>query len=155
LLASRHTIKTLIPTVGITLVIMIATPAQAQQWQLTLISKGDSMYTDLGRIERVAPHVYRAWSKYVYVKRADVRSDAKALVQKEYDCQQGTRRVVSAVFYNADGAVTWQSKEPGPWTPVTLLKGRRQWQQVCTRVDGLALSDVIRWLKITLRGLTS
>jgi hypothetical protein len=152
LLASRHTIKTLIPTVGITLVIMIATPAQAQHWQLTLDSRGDSMYTDLDRIERVAPHVYRAWSKYVYVKRADA---TQALVQKEYDCQQGTRRVLSAAFYNADGAVTWQSKAPGPWTPVTLLKGRRQWQQVCTRVDGLALSDVIRWLKITLRGLTS
>jgi hypothetical protein len=141
--------------VGIALVLMIATPLQAQQWQLTLISKGDSMYTDLSRIERVAPHVYRAWSRYVYVNRADVHSDATALVQKEYDCGRGTRRVFSAAFYNADSALTWQSKEPGPWTPVTLLKGRRQWQQVCTRVEGMMLSDVIRWLKITLRGSTS
>lgn len=141
--------------VGLALMIVLATPAHAQNWQLTLITKGDSMYTDLDRIERVAPSVYRAWSKYVYVKRVDMNSDAEALVQKEYDCRQGTRRVLSAVFYNAAGAVTWESKKPGPWTPVTRHKGRRQWLQVCTHVEGGVLSDFISWLKITLRGSTS
>src|SRR5918992_2305213 len=109
--------------VGLLLTIITATPAQAQHWQLTLISKGDSMYTDLDRVERIAPHVYRAWSKYVYVKRVNVNSDTEALVQKEYDCRQGTRRVFSAAFYNAAGAVTWESSKPGPWTPVTRQKG--------------------------------
>jgi hypothetical protein len=91
----------------------------------------------------------------VYVKRIDPNSDTEALVEKEYDCRQGTRRVASAVFYNADRAVTWESKQPGPWTPVTRHKGRRQWLQVCTYVEGGVLSDFISWLKITLRGSTS
>lgn len=141
--------------VGLLLALVVATPVQAQQWQLTLVSRGDSMYTDLHRIEPIGPHVYRAWSKYVYVKRADPKSDTEALVQKEYDCRQGTRRVLSAVFYSADRAVTWESKQPGPWTPVTRHKGRRQWLQVCTHVEGGVLSDWISWLKITLRGSTS
>jgi hypothetical protein len=141
--------------VGLALTIIVASPAQAQHWQPTLDSTGDTMYTDLDRIERIAPHVYRAWSKYVYVERVGVNGDTEALVQKEYDCRKGTRRVVSAAFYNADGAVTWESKKPGPWTPVTRHKGRRQWLQVCTHVEGGVLSDFISWLKITLRGSTS
>ena len=141
--------------VGLALTLIVATPAQAQHWQLTLTAKGHSMYTDLDRIERIAPNVYRAWSKYVYVNRADVNSDTEALVQKEYDCRQGARRVFSAAFYNAAGAVTWKSNDPGPWTPVTRHKGRRQWLQVCTQVEGGVLSHFISWLKITLRGSTS
>jgi hypothetical protein len=125
---------------------MVATSAQAQRWQLTTITKGDSMYTDLDRVEQVGPHVYRAWSKYVYLKRQNGNSDALALVQKEYDCRQGSRRVLSAVFYNADHAVTWASKQPGPWTPVTRQRGRRQWLQVCNRVEGGVLSNFTRWL---------
>ena len=73
---------------GLVLTVAVATSAEAQHWDLTLVSKGDSMFTDLDRIERVAPHVYRAWSKYVYVKRPSAKSDAKALVQKEYDCRR-------------------------------------------------------------------
>lgn len=141
--------------VGLALTVIVATPAHAQNWQLTLISNGDSMYTDLGRIEQVAPHVYRAWSKYVYVKRVNADSDTEALVQKEYDCEQGTRRVFSAVFYNADRAITWESQEPGPWTPVTRKKGQRQWSQVCSGVEGGVLFNLISWLKITLRGSNS
>ena len=141
--------------VGLALALIVATPAHAQNWQLTLISKGDSMYTDLDRIERVAPHVYRAWSKYVYLKRADINSDTEALVQKEYDCREGTRRVLSAVFSRGGNGVTWESKEPGPWTPVTRHRGGRQWLQVCTHVEPGVLSHVTNWLKITLRGSTS
>jgi hypothetical protein len=125
---------------------MVATSAQAQRWQLTTITKGDSMYTDLDRVEQVGPHVYRAWSKYVYLKRQNGNSDAQALVQKEYDCRQGNRRVLFAVFYNADHAVTWESKQPGPWTPVTRQRGGRQWLQVCNRVEGGVLSNFTRWL---------
>jgi hypothetical protein len=141
--------------VGLVLTLALAPPAQPQHWQLTLDSSGDSMYTDLHRIERIAPHVYRAWSKYVYVQRADLHSDTEALVQKEYDCRQGTRRVVWAAFYDADGTVTWESKEPGPWTRVTRRKGGGQWLQVCTHVEGGALSNFLSWLKITLRGSNS
>ena len=132
--------------VGLVLTGMVATSAQAQRWQLTTITKGDSMYTDLDRVEQVGPHVYRAWSKYVYLKRQNGKSDALALVQKEYDCRQGSRRVLSAVFYNADHAVTWESKQPGPWTPVTRHRGRRQWLQVCNRVEGGVLTNFRRWL---------
>jgi hypothetical protein len=141
--------------VGLALTFILVTPAQAQKWQLTLTSKGHSMYTDLDGVERVGPHVYRAWSKYVYVERVSVNSDAEALVQKEYDCQQGSRRVLSAVFYDVNGAVTWESKEPGPWTPVTRNKGQRQWSQVCSGVEEGVLFNLISWLKITLRGSTS
>ena len=141
--------------VGLAFTLLAATPAQAQHWQLTVISKGDSMFTDLDRIEQLAPHVYRAWSKYVYVKRIDANSDTEALVQKEYDCRQGTRRVLSAVFYNSRREVTWESSEPGPWTPVTRKKGRGQWLQVCTHVEGGVLYGLISWLKISLRGSTS
>jgi hypothetical protein len=140
--------------VGLALTLILATPAQAQNWQLTLVSKGDSMYTDLEGIERVAPHVYRAWSRYTYVKRANVKTDAEALVQKEYDCRQGTRRVLSAVFYDADRTVTWETNQAGSWTPVTRQKGRRQWTQVCNQVEGGVLWNVISWVKINLRGST-
>jgi hypothetical protein len=132
--------------VGLVLTVMVATSAHAQRWQLTTTTKGDSMYTDLDRVEQVSPHVYRAWSKYVYLRRQSGNSDAQALVQKEYDCRQGSRRVLSAVFYNADQAVTWESKQPGPWTPVTRQRGRRQWLQVCNRVEGGVLSNFTRWL---------
>jgi hypothetical protein len=132
--------------VGLVLTVSVATSAQAQRWQLTTITKGDSMYTDLDRVEQVGPHVYRAWSKYVYLKRQNGNSDAQALVQKEYDCRQGNRRVLFAVFYNADHAVTWESKQPGPWTPVTRQRGGRQWLQVCNRVEGGVLSNFTRWL---------
>lgn len=138
--------------VGLALTVIITAPAPAQNWRLTLVDKGDSMYTDLDRIVRVGPHVYRAWSKYVYVNRENVNGDAEALVQKEYDCQQATRRVFSATFYNAAHAVTWESNDPGPWTPVTRKKGQRQWSQVCSRVEGGMLSNLVNWLKITLRG---
>jgi hypothetical protein len=140
---------------GLALTIVITTSAHAQNWQLTLISKGDSMYTDLERIEEVGPHVYRAWSKYVYVRRENANSDAEALVQKEYDCRQGTRRVFSAIFYNPDYAVTWESSDPGPWTPVTRKKGLRQWSQVCSHLEGGVFFTLVSWLKITLRGWTS
>jgi len=140
---------------GVSLLLILTSSAHAQHWQLTLISKGDSMYTDLDRIEQVAPHVYRAWSKYVYLDRAKPNSDAEALVQKEYDCRLGTRRVYSAVFYDAAHAATWESNKPGPWTPVTRKKGQRQWSQVCSRVEGGVLFDIVSWLKITLRGSTS
>src|SRR5215210_4197452 len=129
-----------------TAVIAMSVPAQGPapaQWELTLVTKGDSMYTDLSRIERIAPHVYRAWSKYVYVNRTP-KSDTEALVQKEYDCKAASRRVVSAVFYDADRAVTWESKRPGPWTFVTRHKGRREWTQVCHRVERGVLSNFIR-----------
>jgi hypothetical protein len=132
--------------VALVLTVIVATSAQAQRWQLTTITKGDSMYTDLDRVEQVGPHVYRAWSKYVYLKRQNGNSDAQALVQKEYDCRQGNRRVLFAVFYNADHAVTWESKQPGPWTPVTRQRGGRQWLQVCNRVEGGVLSNFTRWL---------
>jgi hypothetical protein len=132
--------------VGLVLTVMVATSAHAQRWQLTTTTKGDSMYTDLDRVEQVSPHVYRAWSKYVYLKRQNGNSDAQALVQKEYDCRQGNRRVLFAVFYNADHAVTWESKQPGPWTPVTRQRGGRQWLQVCNRVEGGVLSNFTRWL---------
>jgi hypothetical protein len=135
--------------VGLVLVVVVARPARAQNWELTLVNrKGDSMYTDLHRIERVAPHVYRAWSKYVFVK--PVSHDTEALVQKEYDCEEGRRRVFSAVFYDADHVVTWESKKPGPWTPVTRQKGRRQWSQVCNRIEGGVLANLISWLKSKL-----
>ena len=48
--------------VGLALTVIVTSSAHAQNWQLTLISKGDSMYTDLDRIEQVGPHIYRAWS---------------------------------------------------------------------------------------------
>ena len=134
--------------VGLMLVVVVAQAAQAQNWELTAVIKGDSMFTDLDRIERVAPHVYRAWSKYVYVNPAT--RDTEAMVQKEYDCEQGKRRVFSAVFYNADRKVTWESKKPGPWTPVTRQKGRRQWSQVCNRVEGGVMANLIGWLKSKL-----
>jgi hypothetical protein len=140
--------------VGLALTLIVATPAEAQNWQLTLSSKGDSMFTDLDRIDRISPHVYRVWSRYVFAPGAGT-SDTEALVEKEYDCQQRSRRVFSAVFYNADRAVTWESKNPGPWIPVTRHRGRGQWLQVCTRVEGRVLSNFISWLKITLRGSTS
>ena len=141
--------------VWLALTIITTTSAHAQNWQLTLISKGDSMYTDLDRVEQVGPHVYRAWSKYVYVKRDHANSDAQALVQKEYDCQRGSRRVFSAIFYNAAQTVTWESKDPGPWTPVTRKKGQRQWSQVCSHLEGGVIFGLISWLKITLRGSSS
>ena len=122
--------------------------AQAQKWELPLVSRqGDTMYTDLTGIQRVAPHVYRAWSKYVYPKPVDKAT--MALVQKDYDCERGMRRVVSAVFYDANHAVTWKSKQPGRWIPVTLLKGRRQWAAVCN-VDEGVLASLISWLKSKL-----
>jgi hypothetical protein len=56
------------------------------------------------------------------------------------------------VFYNSERAVTWKSNRPGPWTLITRHKGRREWAQVCHRVEGGVLSNFISWLKITLRG---
>lgn len=53
------------------------------------------------------------------------------------------------------GVVTWKSTEPGPRTPVTRRKGQRQWLQVCSRVEGGLLGNLISWLKITLRGSPS
>jgi hypothetical protein len=132
--------------------VVLATPARAQHWELTLVSQGDSVYTDLRRIERVAPRVYRAWSRYVYLKPHDAETAAEALVQKEYDCGRGTRRVLSAVFYDADRTVTWESKEPGPSTPATRKKGRRQWSQVCDRVEGGRLAYLVAWIRVTMRG---
>ena len=142
--------------VGLVLTVIVATPVQAQHWELTLVTKGDSMYTDLDRIETVAPHVYQAWSKYVYIKRAAPEGgDAEAMVLKEYDCKRGARRVLSAVFYDTTHTVTWESKKSGPWTPVTRHKGRRQWLQVCNRVEGGVLGNLMNWVKITVRGSTS
>jgi len=136
--------------VGVIPLAIVAGPArsQAHKWELPLVSRqGDTMYTDLAGIQRVAPHVYRAWSKYVYPKPVD--NATVALVQKDYDCEQRMRRVVSAVFYDANNTVTWKSKEPGRWMTITFLKGRRQWAAVC-RVEEGTLASFISWLKSKL-----
>jgi hypothetical protein len=139
---------------GLVLTVIVGTPVQAQHWALTTVSKDHNMYTDLERIDSVAPHVYQAWSKYVYRAPAE-GGDAEGVVLKEYDCKRGTRRVLSAVFYDTAQAVTWESKKPGPSTPVTRHKGRRQWLQVCNRVEGGVLGNLMNWVKITMRGSTS
>jgi hypothetical protein len=138
--------------VGLLLVAVTAGPALAQKWELPLVSRnGDTMYTDLTRIERVEPHIYRAWSRYVYAKPAD--NGTEALVQKEYDCKQVRRRVVSAVFYDADHAVTWESKEPGAWVPATRNQGRKQWNAVCGEHDPGVLANLMSWLKSKVSSL--
>lgn len=138
--------------VGLLLLVVISGRAAAQKWELPLVNRqGDTMYTDLAGIEHVAPHVYRARSKYVYAKPVD--NGAEALVQKEYDCEQRKRRVVSAVFYDARGTVTWESKKPGPWTPVTRRKGEKQWAGVCDRVEGGLWANFISRLKSRLQQL--
>jgi hypothetical protein len=131
---------------GLVLGGVVTRPVGAQQWELPVVNwSGDTMYTDLDQIERVAPHVYRAWSKYVY---ADPKENgAEALVQKEYDCEHRMRRVISAVFYDANHTVTWKSKKPGRWMPVTFLKGRRQWTAVCKQAEGRAPASFLTWLK--------
>ena len=135
--------------VGFLLVVIVAGSARAQKWELPVVSRGgDTMYTDLAGIKRVAPHVYRAWSKYVYANPVD--NEVEALVQKDYDCEQRTRRVVSAVFYDTRHIVTWESKELGRWTPVTRQKGQRQWSAVCTRAEGGVLANFMIWLKSRL-----
>jgi hypothetical protein len=137
---------------GVGLMVVLAAPAPAQQWELPLVSRGgDTMYTDLSRIERVAPHVYRAQSRYLYTKAVD--NATEALVQKEYDCEQRRRRVFSAVFYDAKGAVTWEAKEPGPWTAVTRRKGEKQWEAVCVRAEGGVWANLISRLKSRLQQL--
>lgn len=137
---------------GVSLVVVLASPAPAQQWELPLVSRGgDTMYTDLAGIERVAPHVYRAQSRYVYAKAVD--NATEALVQKEYDCEQRRRRVFSAVFYDAKRTVTWEAKEPGPWTTVTRRKGEKQWAAVCNRVEGGVWANLISRLKSRLQQL--
>jgi hypothetical protein len=138
--------------VGLLLLVVISSPAAAQKWELPLANRqGDTMYTDLAGIEQVAPHVYRTRSKYVYAKPVD--NGAEALVQKEYDCEQRKRRVVSAVFYDARRTVTWESKEPGPWTAVTRRKGEKQWAAVCGRVEGGLWGNFISRLKSGLQQL--
>ena len=135
--------------VGLVLVVIAAAPARAQKWELPLVSRnGDTMYTDLSRIQLVEPHVYRAWSRYVFAKAVD--NGVQALVQKEYDCKQRRRRIVSAVFYDADHAVTWESKKQGKWAPVTRKKGRKQWSAVCNRVEGGLLTSLMSWWKSKL-----
>ena len=134
--------------VGLVLVAVTVGPARAQKWELPLVRpNGDTMYTDLTRIELVEPHIYRAWSRYVYPKPVD--NATEALVQKEYDCKRRSRRVFSAVFYDANHAVTWESKKPGKWVPVTRGYGRKQWNAVCGKEDG-ALANLMSWLKSKL-----
>lgn len=107
---------------------------QPRHWELPIVSRnGDTMYTDLAGIERVAPHVYRAWSRYAYP--AGSGGEVEALVQKEYDCLQRRRRILSAAFYDSGHRETWRSQAPGAWIPVTG-KGVRQWAAVCHRVEG-------------------
>jgi hypothetical protein len=134
--------------IGRVLLVVVAGTVQPQKWELPLVSHSDTMYTDLSRIERLAPHVYRAWSRYVYTR--PMERGTEALVQKDYDCEQGRRRVVSAMFYDANHTVTWESKEPGRWIPVTRHKGRRQWEAVCAAAEGGLLTRFLSWLKRTL-----
>jgi hypothetical protein len=123
-----------------------AGPAQAQRWQLPLVnSQGDTMYTQVADIVEVAPNVYRAWSKYVYAKPS--QGDVGALVKKDYDCENGTRRVVFAVYYGADRLTTSRSDRPGRWIPVTREKGYDQWAAVCARARWGELAGLVLWIE--------
>ena len=129
-------------------VAVTAGPAWAQKWELPLVTRnGDTMYTDLTRIDRVGSDVYSAWSRYVYANPVD--NGTEALVRKEYDCKQRSRRIVSAVFYDANHAVTWESNQPGTWVPVSRGYGRKQWNAVCGKEDG-ALANFMSWLRSKL-----
>jgi hypothetical protein len=127
-----------------------AQPVRAQVWALPLVNpQGDTMYTQLDAITQVAPNVYRAWSKYVYATPQN--GDAGALVQKDYDCDDGMRRVVFAVFYDINRRKTSRSDHPGQWIPVTRTKGHEQWAAVCARARWGVLADLV----LTLQNLFS
>ncbi|MDP2764922.1 MAG: hypothetical protein Q8O54_08810 [Brevundimonas sp.] len=86
--------------------------AGAEDWAIMASSRDFTTAVDLSSVAG-PPSATRGWTLRVYRPRQEPTGIDYALIQREFDCQKGTTRIIASVGYQDDGTVVASSRTPG------------------------------------------